>query len=308
MQTIIYGAGAQPVEVYATDALGRIVRPTSATAQIVDLELPESDATRVKLALTPATIDVVSTTTTEAAGPQEASSRLITVDDATGITVGITYVITGGGATEAFVVERVDGLDVWARDELRTRFATGAAVEGARVSVLFPASVADDTDELDRRADFGVDWTFVGVTGATAVRTFARIERRGVAPRATVSDLLRLDPQLGVAGRARTTLETHVAQADFEVTAKLEWRGDQVANKADGRLGTLAVCYRALALAYRILGDEYIDRAKWAEGEHGKYLGMLVSGHKADDQVETTRSTDRVAPRRRAAAAGIVIR
>ena len=308
MQTIISGAGAQPVWVYATDAHGRIVRPGPSTAVILDLELPESDATRIKVPSSPATIDPVSTVTTAAAGPKEADARRVPVADATSIEIGIRHVLTGGGASEAIEVERVDGLVVWARDELRTRFAAGATFEGARVSIDFPALVADDPDELDRRAIFGADWNFTAVTGPTVVRTLARIERRGKSPRATALDLERLDPRLAISGRGRTTLEAHLAQADDEVTAKLEWRGDQVANTADGKLGKLAVLYRALTLAYRTLGDDYLERATWAEREHSKYLGMLVSGHKADDQAETTRATDRVVPRRRAAAAGVIIK
>jgi len=308
MQTVIHGAGAQPVEIYATDALGRTVRPSAATVVIVDLELPESDATRIKLALGPADIDPVSTTTTAWAGPREADARRVPVVDATDIEVGKRYVITGGGNTEAFEVERIDGVDVYASSVLRARYPVGSTVDGARVSVDFPALVADDAAELDRRTIFGVDWTISGTTGPAALRSLVRIERRGNAPRASVVDLQRLDPRLAISGRGRTTLDDHLAQADEEVTAKLEWRGDEVANKADGKLGKLAVLYRALTLAYRTLGDDYIERAAWAEREHNKYLGMLTSGHKADDQAETTRATDRIVPRRRAAAAGIVIK
>ena len=308
MQIIVSGAGAQPVDVYASDALGRPVKPSSATVRIVDLSVPETDASREVLASGPATIDAVSTTLTAAAGPREADARVLTVADSTGFTVWRRYAVQADGATEAFVVERVDGLDVWARDELRTRFELGAAVIGIRVSVDFPAATADDADELGREAVFGVDWTLTGITGPTQLRTLARIERRQHAARATVLDLAALDPRVVVASHERTTLEAHVAQADAEVTAELQFVTHTVERHHGGELGRLAVTYRALELAYRTLGGEaYADRAVWAGGEYKRWLSKLVSGHKPVDAIETTRTSDRVTPRRRAGLPKLIV-
>jgi hypothetical protein len=298
-QTIIAGAGAQTVEVYATDALGRRVKPTGATCRIVCLAEPESadDADRIVLATSAATVDSLSTTTTAICGLRSSNERLVPI--AAGVpVVGRQYVITGGGVTEAFEVEHVDGLNIYARDDLRTRFASGATVTGMRVTASFPADWANDADELERRALFGVDWTFTGVTGPLSVRTFARIERRHRAPRATALDLMRLDPRLGDASRERSTLESHLQQADDEVSAHLAFTGRVLSDTADGAVGRMAVGYTALALAYRTLGEAYIGRAEWAELSAQRWLKMLLGGQKADDRHETTRATDRAPVRR----------
>jgi hypothetical protein len=307
-QTIIAGSGAQDIEVYATDAHGRVVKPTSATCRIVCLDEPETaaDAVRIVLATSAAAVDSLSTTTTAICGSRSSNTRLVPITAGVPV-VGRTYVITSAGVTEAFVVERVDSLNIYARDDLRNRFASGATVTGCRVSASFPSTWANGAAELQRRALFGADWTFVGVTGPLSVRTFARIERRGRALRAAVSDLMRLDPRLGDASRETTTLEAHLQQADAEVSARMAWRGVQQPNAADGELGRMAVSYTALALAYRTLGEAYLQRAEWAEDNARRWLQMLTSGHKADDQHETTRTTDKVPGRRRATIPGLVI-
>jgi hypothetical protein len=275
MQTIYAGGGAQDVEVYALDALGRVALPSSATAKIVDLCEPDTapDADRIVEDTAPAVIDATATTTTSAAGPKEADKRRVSVVSSAGFVVGRKYGLQGGGSTEAFDVERVDGLDIYA-------------------SATFPAARADDADELGRRADFGCDWTFAGVTGPPVVRTLARIERRGRALRATAADLLQIDPQFAEVTHSRTTLESHLRQADLEVDALLLHRGTPLADTLEGTIGKLAVGYTALALAYRVLGDNHVDRALWAEGLARRWVKMLIGGAKPDDAVETTRTTD----------------
>lgn len=309
MIVIVHGAGAQPVELYATDSLGRPAVPSSATATIVDLAVPESDPGREILAPTPATIDAVSTTLTAAAGPREADARRLVVASVAGVVVGRRYAVQAAGAAEAFTLERVDGLELWAREELRARFEIGAAVVGLRVAVDFPAGAANDPAQLEREAAiFGVDWTLGGVEGPSHVRTMARIERRQAAPRASMADLLQLAPDLVVAYRQRSHLETHLAQADREITALLLWRGSIPEQEEHGEVGTLAVVYRALELAYVQLGtDDYADRIAWAQREAKRWTSKMLDGHRPRDAVETTRTTDRFSPRRRAALPKLIV-
>ncbi len=309
MQTIIYGAGDQAVEVYATDAQGRMVKPSAATAKIVDLEFSESadDADRIILATSAATVDSVATTTSAATGSSSAAPRKIPVASAAGFTVGRFYVISAAGLTEAFEVARVDSNDVWARDELRGTYATSAAVTGMRVTATFPSARANDADELDRRTIYGVDWTFTGVTGPAHVRTLARIERRARAPRATLPDLFLIDPRFAASSHDATRLESHLQQADRETSARLMWRRTEISNTDDGEVGKQAVAWRAAELAYLHLGDQFEQRAANAAEQAKMWLNMLMSGHKADDQVETSRPNDRVMPRRRAAMPGLIV-
>ncbi len=309
LQTIIAGAGAQSVEVYATDALGRVVKPTSATAKIVDLDYSEddADADRIILATSAATVDTLSTTSTAATGPLTSDPRKIPITAGVPV-VGVQYVITSAGHTEAFIVERVDSLNIYARDELRASFATGATVTGCRVTATFPSVRANLAAELDRRALYGIDWVFVGVSGGPLYRrTFARIERRARAPRATTADVVLLDHRLAAASHNATNLESHVLQADREITARLMHRGSQVANTDEGEVGRQAVAWRALELAYRTMGETFETRAEWAMGEAKSWLKLMLSGHKPDDVVEVARATDARRSTRRPGSFGLVV-
>jgi hypothetical protein len=308
MQTIIHGAGAQTVEVYATDAQGRRVKPSSATARIVDLSFAESadDADRIILATSAAVVDTFATTTTAAVGPRAANARLVPITAGVPV-LGRHYAITSAGQTEAFEVDRVDSLNIYSRSELRGTYASGATVTGLRVTAEFPADRADDADELDRRPFYGVDWVFAGVTGELYARTLVRIERRGRLPRASLADLYLIDPRFAAASHDATRLESHLQQANVEINARLMWRGTELANTDDGEVGKLAVAWRASELAYRTLGDTFEDRSEFARVTAREWLGMLMSGHKADDQIETSRPNDRVTPKRRAGLPAIIV-
>jgi hypothetical protein len=310
MQTIIAGAGAQSVEVYAFDALGRVVKPTSATARIVDLDFSEDAADADRIIATTiqaaAVVDTLSTTTTVAAGPLTGDPRKIVITAGVPV-VGVRYVITSAGHTESFIVERVDSLNIYARDELRGTFAVGATVTGCRVTASFPSARANLATELDRRTIYGVDWVFVG-SGVTPLyrRTLCRIERRARAPRATVADVVQIDPRFAAGAHESTRLESHVLQADAEVSARLMHRGTQLANTDDGEVGRMAVAFRAAELAYRTLGDTYDGRAEWAMGEARSWLKLLLSGHKPDDVIDVRRDLDVRRGTRSAASWGLV--
>jgi hypothetical protein len=309
MQTIIYGAGAQLVEAYATDALGRRVKPTSATATIVDLEFLESDpdADRIILAVGATTVDTLSTTTSAATGARTADPRKIPMTSGTGFTVGRHYIISAAGVTESFEVDRVNSNDVYARDELRGTYATAAVVTGCRVTATFPSDRANLAAELDRRTIYATDWVFTGPTGPTHVRTLCRIERRGRAPRASVADLTLIDSRFAAASHDSTRLENHLQQADREINARLMHANRQISNTDDGEVGKQAVAWRAATLAYIGLGDDFETRAAEAAKQAKEWLGMLLSGHKADDQVETSRPNDRVYRKRRAGLPGPIV-
>ena len=316
MQTIISGGGDQEVEVYAQDSAGRLAVPASATAQIVDLTLAEGADARIIVATTAADIDAVDTTTTSDAGFREPDPRLLEVADATGIVVGRQYQVASSGRIEAGVVDRVSGFSVYLRDPLRYAHATGATVKGLRVSFTFPANVSVDgvdrgsdvAAELESDVQFGVDWTFVGTGGPSPVRTLAKIQRRAKALRATVADMLRVDPQLSATTQSRSRLDSHLAQADIEITALLQHRNVDDANTVDGEAGKLAVTWRAVELAYRVLDSNasHADRADWAAGEARRWRKMLTDGHKSTDRAETSRETDRVRKVRRPTGIGVI--
>jgi hypothetical protein len=297
--TIYAGEGAQAVEVYAVDARGRPARPSSATVRIVDLDLHEGDPGRVILAETAATVDGVSTVLTAGAGPAESDPRRIAVTSAVGVVPGRRYAVSGSGRLEAITVDRVAGLDVYAAAPLYAGFAVSSTLVGLRVEATFPGGVADDPARLtDARAVFGVDWTFAGVSGPVAVRTLARIERRGTLPRATVEDVLRIDPQVQQVQHARGTLADQLAQADRELDARLLHAGHSLADTSHGEIAAIAVAWRALELVYRSLGEEHVRRAEGAAREAKAWTALVLGGRRPDDAVATSRATDRRRGRR----------
>jgi hypothetical protein len=297
MQVIIAGAGAQAVEVYATDARGALTKPSGATFRIVDLDYTEDDpdADRIVVAAaTAATIDTFADTiTTAAVGPRATNPRLIPITAGVPV-VGRQYKIAGGGNSEAFIVDRVDSLNIYPRNALRFAYAIGATVSGLLVTATFLSVRANLATELDRRTEYAVDFVFAGTTGSPYKRVVCRIERRGPQPRATVDDMLEADPRLESATRERNTLDAHLRWANREITGLLLHRGDEVANRDDGDTGRFAVTWRAIELCYRGLpGEDYDRRATNAAREAKRWSDMLLSGHKPDDVVIVARSTDR---------------
>ncbi len=310
MQTIIAGAGAQAVEVYATDARGALTKPSGATFRIVDLAFSEDDpdASRIVVAAaTAATIDTFADTpTTVLAGPRAPNTRLVAITAGAPV-VGQKYKIAGGGNSEEFTVDRVESLNVYARSALRFPYPIGATVSGLRVYATFPSVRANLATELDRRTAYAVDFVFAGTTGPAYRRVLCRIERRGVAPRATVEDMLEADPRLEAASRERSNLDKHLRFADRELTAKLMHRGDRPADRDDGELGRFAVIWRAIQLAYRSLPvAEYEAKTEEAKTEALRWERMLLGGRKPDDVVEVARATDARRGTRRAESLGLV--
>jgi hypothetical protein len=310
MQTIIAGAGAQAVEVYATDARGALAKPSGATYRIVDLAYTEDDpdADRiVVVAATAATIDTFADTiTTVLAGPRSPDPRRVAITAGVPV-VGRQYKIAGGGNSEEFTVDRVDSLNVYARSALRFPYAIGATVSGLRVYATFPSVRANLANELDRRTDYAVDFVFAGTTGSAYRRVLCRIERRGVAPRATVEDMLEADPRLEAASRERSTLEKNLRTADREFTAKLLHRGDAPADRDDGEAARFAVVWRAIQLAWRGLsGDAAADAAAEAKLDADRWEKMAIGGRKPADVVEVARATDGRRGTRRPESLGLV--
>lgn len=302
MQAIISGGGAQAVEVYAQDSAGRPVKPSAATARIVDLTVSEDgdDADRIVLATSAATVDTVSTTTTAYAGRQADDARKVPLTSVASISVGRMYLLSYAGASESVLVDRIDGSSVFGREKLRGEYSSGATFVGLRVSASFPSAWANDATQLDRDPPplFGVDWTFTGVTGPLVVRTLASIERRGTLLRATVQDLFDADPQLASSVHNRSKLESHLRQADREITAMLMHRGTRPADTDEGLTAALAVQWLAVELAYGVL-EAHETRREWA-GEKARYWAkMLLSGHKRPDAAETSRAEDKARTTRR---------
>lgn len=295
-QTVIAGAGAQPVGAYAVDATGRATRPDPAsTASIVDLCRLETDPEREVLASTVVTIDPATATTTQPAGVQSPDQRAVTVDVLPTLVLGRQYELVGPGKREAFTLDRVDasGLTLYAREPLRWQYSAGAIVQGLLAIVDFPAGVADDEDQLHYRTVFAVDWVFVGLGRA---RTAVTIERLSMSPIATVDDVLLIDTQLAAVHGDRSPLEPRLRQAERELRLELELRGVMPESLLDNGHAVQAVAWRAVELVYRTLGDAHMARADWACREADKWRHAVVTGYPPITTHEVGRRTDRVLP------------
>jgi hypothetical protein len=273
---VIHGRGTQSIVSVAINEQNDPTQPSAATYSIVDLREPDDGASREIVASTAATVNSVSTTTTAAAGPSQSDERLIVVTSATGITEGLEFLISDAGQRELFVVDRVDSLNVYARDKLRRDYTSGASILGVEVTASFPASDADGDTGDDHLSEgggpFAIDWVWTGVTPATQ-REIVWLVRHAQRIYATEQDLQVLDQFAFNATRddldARTVLEQ--AHRDFRV--RLRELGIDPDLYHGGDQARSAVAFRAAMYIRRALrGDANGELADWYEKQ---YLGIM---------------------------------
>lgn len=297
--TVIFGAGAQEVEAYALDNARHVVAPATATATIVDLSRLEDDEARVVLATGPAQIDSATATTTANAGLRAKDQRQLKLDAVpAGLVVGRRYRVSDGAGADAFTLDRIDtaGLAIYARDPFRFDYDPGATLTGLRISVEFPAEVADDEDQLHWRRPFGVDWGFEGVDGPPRARTVVTIERIARAGYASVSDIHRIDSQIAAIHGDRVRPESAIEQAELEMLLRTEARRFAPEELLGNGHMSQAVAWRAVELIYRLLGDAHEKRALWAHGEYEKHADTVLLGLPPISTHEMSRRTDREVP------------
>jgi len=301
--TVIFGAGAQEVEAYALDNARHVVAPDTATATIVDLSRLEDDTNRIVLATGPATIDPATATTTASAGLRARDQRQLQLDALpAGLVVGRRYRVSDGAGADVFTLDRIDaaGLAVYARDPFRFDYDAGAALTGLRVSVEFPAEVADDEDQLHWRRPFGVDWTFDGVDGPPRARTVVTIERIARSGYASVGDITRIDSQLAAIHGDRVKPESAIEQGELEMVLRMQARGYAPEQLLNNPYMTQAVAWRAVELIYRLLGPKHEERARWANAEYEKHADSVILGIPPIDTRQMSRRSDRhVEPQRK---------
>jgi len=120
-----------------------IARVSSATVEIVDVNVGEGSTEREILALGAATVDGLNLTTAADAGPEELSPFEIAVSSSAGATVGTTYAIIGAdGQYELFRCAGVSAGLLVAGAALSARYESGASVRGVQLSATFPLAAA----------------------------------------------------------------------------------------------------------------------------------------------------------------------
>jgi len=157
-------------------------QPTTITSVSV-FRLDEGDNATAESATTgSASIDSVDTIVDADSGKAQPDSRIIYVNDTTGITVGRDYLVTGSGGEKEWVevVEVTSGTSVTVRAPLANDYVSGNAFQGTRISVSVDSTWVADAHNLSDATpnpSYRIRWEYV-VSGTSHVRySFADLVR-----------------------------------------------------------------------------------------------------------------------------------
>jgi hypothetical protein len=160
---VVYGEGAHTAYFVPRDDQYRVIVPSAATYEILDLRRGESDSARVVVAAAAATIDSVSTTLDASAGPGNGSDYLVPLTATTNVVVGHTYRIQQNGDGEAVTVAAItSGASVTTLGPLQRDYTSGASFLGCELSCSIPTTITDDEDEIESAGagPFVVIWRY----------------------------------------------------------------------------------------------------------------------------------------------------
>lgn len=288
-----YNEGAQTIYTVVSSELGFVVRPSSATFQLVDARYSDTDSNYTLVAPTAATVDALSTATTTACGRSTDHPSVITLDSVAGVTPGRRYLLTNpSGQSEMVTVVSVQAgpKTVLPNSEPHYNYPIGSTFTGLEVSAAVPSAIVNDDDYFDAR--LFVVWTFVGVSPS---RFRERLELVRPQPSwATVEDMLRLEQ--GLSATQGTSLVTALGQAHFDFFLDLRAAGLNPYTHNPGPLGTGAVTYLA---CYHVLKDRADEGARERATAHLKRydylrLQLVVGKDKAGvSEVNVTTGADK---------------
>lgn len=287
---VLYEGGAQSVVTVATNGEGEPARPSAATYSIVNLRKSESDADRFVVAAgTAATVDTASTTTNASSGSGMANRRLLSVADSSDFTPGKRYLIThADGNSEIFLLDNKATGALYARDEFRRQYASGATVQGIEVTATFPSAEAALEPEFDANTPYAIDWTWTGVS-PTRAREIIWVDRNPEYTYATELDVYLLDPTLKQVTGNRLPMESCLKQASRDFRRRLRTRGKDPDEYPPNDTARDAVAYRAAALCRMELGGEKNEaRAEYYEATFQTIMGQLGG----EDELTTDREDD----------------
>jgi len=299
---ILLGGGTQTIAHLPRSAGGGVVVLSSATVQIERLWLSTTDADRLLVSPTAATLDTVSTTTTAAAGPQTADARAVTLTSTTGIVAGRSYLLTDPtGRRELAEVEAVISGGVRLAAPLAGPFASASTFRGVMLFGSFPGVEADDEEKHDNGGGpYLVSWSYT-IDGAALTRQAVVYVRRGMAHcPATELDVTAADPSLG-AGVLGGQIEVRrvLAAAWSDVRADLLARGLEPANFFNVELLRLLVArvavgkiYRAAEISGGDVGDRFGEAAARWEARAKELLDNLTRGMSKPGTVHVKETTE----------------
>lgn len=190
---ILYGVAGQVVFYDCPQG-----RPSSVTSVDV-FEDGEGDTSDGEDAITgSASIESVTTTLDDDAGPGEADPTLVPVASTTGFEVGRRYLLTNAlGQTEWIEIAGINsGVAVYSRTPLMNTYASGDDLESTRVEATIDTTWASNDNNVSAplcpRPRYRLVWTYVASGTTYRVATFADLVRYPFSHSVTAQDVDRL--------------------------------------------------------------------------------------------------------------------
>lgn len=292
---VYYNEGAQTIRHVPVDRRGRAVRVTSATYTLVDLRESE-DGTERELGSGAATVGSVNTLLTATAGAAMANPRLLAVTSATGITAGHQYAVQSAtGRTELFVVDRVDGLNVYTALELSGDYTTADSVVDVELACSFPSGdAADETSLWDGGGPYQVTWEYTIEDQLYLVPEIVWLTRYSVQPFVTSLDVLTGWPTLGSMARYRLSLDGAIAAATRDYVVECETAKKDPTLYRPTATAKLAVCERAVA--YVMHWSDSPEKAERHDDAFRRLMNQMLVGAPKTGAVTVSRNDNTAVP------------
>lgn len=274
MIRVVYGEGAHTAYFVPRDDQYRVIVPTAATYEILDLRRGESDDARVIVAAAAATVDSVSTTLDGSAGPGNGADYRIPLTATTDVAVGHTYRITQAGDGEAVVVGAIESAaSVTALGPLQRDYTSGATFQGCELSCSIPIGLTDDEDEIESTGagPFVVIWRYTHAGRDYVMPTQFFLGRYSIVPPVTEAEIAAANPPLAqtvAGGTIKISQAIRVAHSDY--IADLESMRIDPAHTLLGETSKKAV--RELTQAYL---EDWRGKTERADMHRQRYDKML---------------------------------
>lgn len=274
MIRVVYGEGAHTAYFVPRDDQFRVIVLATATYEILDLRRSESDAERTVVAPAAATIDSVSTTLDDSAGPGNGSDYTVPLTATASVVVGHTYRIQQSGEGEAIVVSAINsGVSVTSLGPLQRDYTNGASFLGCELSASIPALLANDEDEIEGlgAGPFAILWRYTHAGRDYVIPTQFFLSRYSIVPPITEAEVAAANPPLAQTSAASPgSIAQAIRVGHKDYIADLEAMRIDPAHTLMGAVSERAV--RELAQAYL---EDWRGKDEAAERHRQRYREMM---------------------------------
>lgn len=287
---VIYGGGDQTLA-HQPRRDGAPIVVGSATYRIVDLSRTEDESGHeVVAAGTVATVSVVATTTTAAAGLRADDPSVVTVTSAVGVAEGSRFLLRDSATRRAEIVEveNLIGTTLRLTRDVVGDYASGADFLGLEISGTFPGAHANDENAYKTGVVlYAVDWTYDGRT----TREFVSVVRGRSQCPVDGSRLVERVPGLSSRMGDSFSPEEFVGAAWLAVRVDLQRFGVDVDDMLADEVLEALVCYRAAADIYALNTSDQADSLyEVYEGRYRDSIAGLTAGQAKPGVVVVGRS------------------